>query len=82
MRSSTIGAALVAVGATVAVVSLAAPASADPSGGPCGLPPNPFCALIPVLPDLDHDVDLTKDPNALVDGAGTAPMPDNTGAGN
>jgi hypothetical protein len=82
MRSSTIGAVLVAAGAAVAAVSLAAPASADPSGGPCGFLPNPLCAMIPVLPNLDHDVDLTKDPNALVDGAATAPVPDNTGTAN
>jgi hypothetical protein len=82
MRSSTIGAVLVAAGAAVAAVSAVAPASADPSGGPCGLFSNPLCAFVPILPNLDHDVDLTKDPNALVDGAGTASVPDNTGPAN
>jgi hypothetical protein len=82
VRTSTIHAVLVAVGLTVAAVSLAAPASADPSGGPCGFLPNPLCAMLPVLPNLDHDVDLTKDPNALVDSTGTAPAPNNDGAAN
>ena len=82
MRSSTIETVLVAVAVTVAAVSLAAPASADPSGGPCGFLPNPLCAMIPMLPNLDHDVDLTKDPNALVEGTGSAPAPDTDRAAN
>lgn len=79
MRSSTIGAVLVAA---VAAVTAAAPVSADQSGGPCGLFSNPLCALVPVLPNLDHDVDLTKDPNGLTDDSGAAPAPDNTGPAN
>ncbi|HME75610.1 MAG TPA: fibronectin-binding protein [Mycobacterium sp.] len=65
IRKTTIA----AVGAVAAAIYLAAPASADPNVSPCGLAFVPFCALIPVLPDLDHDVDLTKDPGA-VSGAG------------
>jgi hypothetical protein len=57
---------LAAVGTTVAVVGtlhFAPAAAADPGNDPCGW--NPICSLFPVLPNLDHDVDLTKDPHAL-----------------
>jgi hypothetical protein len=61
IRKTTIA----AVGAVAAAMYLAVPAGADPNVSPCGLAFAPFCALIPALPDLDHDVDLTKDPGAL-----------------
>jgi hypothetical protein len=31
-----------------------------------------LCSMVPALPNLDHDVDLTQDPHAL-DGAATLP---------
>ena len=30
---------------------------------PCGATPIPICAFVPVLPGLDHDVDLTTGPD-------------------
>ena len=62
-------------------LAAAAPASADP-GNPCGLLASPLCALVPIQPNLDHDVDLTKDPNGLTDDATTAPVPGDTGTTN
>ena len=37
---------------------LAAPVSASPDN-PCELTFIPVCAFVPVLPSLDHDIDLT-----------------------
>jgi len=62
--------AIVAAGALAAATYLASPAEADPNGGPCGLAFVPICSLIPALPNLDHDVDLTTDPNGLTGGGG------------
>jgi hypothetical protein len=45
-----------------AAITLAAPASASPDN-PCGATLIPICAFVPVLPGLDHDVDLTTDPD-------------------
>jgi hypothetical protein len=49
-----------------AAMTLAAPASASPDNL-CGATLIPICAFVPVLPGLDHDVDLTTgpDPDAL-----------------
>ena len=44
-----------------AAVTLAAPASASPDN-PCGATLIPICAFVPMLPGLDHDVDLTTSP--------------------
>jgi hypothetical protein len=55
---------LPAVGAAAATAMLtstltvAAPALASPES-PCAATPIPICAFLPVLPSLDHDVDLT-----------------------
>jgi hypothetical protein len=54
--------------AAAAVICLAAPASADPGDDSCSGVARLVCAFIPTLPNLDHDIDLTKDPGAL-DGA-------------
>lgn len=51
--------------AVASAIGLAVPAGADPSPSPCGLFSNPICALVPLFPDLDHDVDLTTNPTAL-----------------
>jgi hypothetical protein len=56
-----------AVAALGAAVFLAAPASAEPGDNPCELAITFLCRMVPVAPDLDHDVDLTQqqvDPNA------------------
>lgn len=39
---------------------LSAPAAADNSGGPCTLRVSFLCHLVPMAPDLDYDLDLTK----------------------
>jgi hypothetical protein len=44
-----------------AAMTLAAPASASPDNL-CGATLIPICAFAPVLPGLDHDVDLTTGP--------------------
>jgi hypothetical protein len=49
-----------------AATTLAAPVSASPDN-PCRSTAIPVCAFVPVLTDLDHDVDLTTD---------TVPSPD------
>lgn len=60
----------VALSALAAGVLLSAPAAAD-DPGPCTLAVALFCRLVPMAPDLDHDVDLTSqlpvggDPAAL-----------------
>src|SRR5262249_5198354 len=39
---------------------LAVPASADSGNDPCGLAVSFFCRFVPIAPELDGDVDLTK----------------------
>ncbi len=52
--------ALLAGGATIAgALFAAAPAGANPGMPNCGQL-NFVCNLIPTMPDLDHDVDMTK----------------------
>jgi hypothetical protein len=58
-----------AIAAAAVAVSLSGPAAADNSGGPCTLTLSLLCRLVPMAPDLDHDVDLTTqlppaDPNS------------------
>lgn len=50
---------LLAGGLTIAALAFAAPASADPGMPDCGQL-SFVCSLIPTMPDLDHDVDMTK----------------------
>lgn len=47
------------------------PAAAYADHLPCAL--GPLCSVLPVLPELDHDVDLTTDPNGLAGQPGFAP---------
>lgn len=56
---------MIAMAISAAGLALAAPVGADADFNPCGGGVIPICALVPVLPNLDHDVDLTRDPNAL-----------------
>ena len=58
---------LIALGGGLAVgaLALAAPAAADPGMPNCGQL-SFVCNMIPSLPDLDHDVDMTQ---------GQPPMP-------
>lgn len=53
----TLAASLVVTGLSTC---LAAPASAAPADDPCQLATMFFCRLLPIAPDLDGDVDLTK----------------------
>jgi len=59
-------AAMIALGTVTTCLYLAGPAGADPD--PCRGVAIVICRLVPVMPDLDHDVDLTQDPNGLTDG--------------
>jgi hypothetical protein len=61
----------IAVLGTVATgLFLAVPAGADPGFDPCHAMFSPICRMVPIMPDLDHDIDLTQDPNAMTDGQG------------
>jgi hypothetical protein len=55
-------------------IYLAPPAAADTPD--CGRVSLVLCRLVPVLPDLDHDVDLTEDPWALYPKAPASVPPD------
>jgi hypothetical protein len=70
----------VVVAVVVAVTSSRAVALADPVD-PCRSMVIPVCSLVPVLPDLDHDVDLTTNPDPVLpagpdDGRPGPPVPD------
>jgi hypothetical protein len=65
---------VVAAGLIAAALGVAAPASADP-GPSCGLAMAFLCRVLPIAPGLDHDVDLTKDPDALYDQGPAVPPP-------
>jgi hypothetical protein len=49
----------------VAVTSSRAVAQADPDD-PCRSMVIPVCSLVPILPGLDHDVDLTVNPDSAL----------------
>ena len=51
--------ALAVGGAAVAALLAAAPAGANPGMPDCGQL-NFVCNMIPTMPDLDHDVDMTQ----------------------
>ncbi len=46
--------------AAAAALALAAPATADPGMPPCAGLLAAICNMVPTLPELDHDIDLTK----------------------
>ncbi|HXB88402.1 hypothetical protein [Mycobacterium sp.] len=71
-------AAIVTLGAVTSVLYLAIPAAADPD--PCGTLPIFICRMVPIAPDLDHDVDLTQDPSGLTDGRDGQSAADQPGA--
>jgi hypothetical protein len=77
MRTFLIGA-LGIVGTTAALVGTSPTAAAGPNDMPCTFQLALLCSMLPSLPNLDHDVDLTQDPNALngaTDGLGPAAPP-------
>jgi hypothetical protein len=51
---------VVALGIICAQTAQAVPAAADSSDDPCPLALLFICRMVPIAPDLDHDVDLTK----------------------
>jgi hypothetical protein len=71
-------AAIIALGTVTTGLYLAVPAGADPD--PCRGVAIVICRLVPVMPDLDHDVDLTQDPNGLTDGRDGQSAVDQPGA--
>jgi hypothetical protein len=56
----TMQATLVALGVLGAQTALAVPSGADPSDDSCPLAMFFICKMVPVAPDLEGDVDLTK----------------------
>jgi|GEM_PF-1435903 len=71
-------AAIIALGAVTTGLSLAGLAGADPD--PCRGVAFFICRMVPIAPDLDHDVDLTQDPNGLTDGRDGQSAADQPGA--
>jgi hypothetical protein len=68
-RIETLQATVVALGLLAAQTAVAIPAAADPSDDPCPLALFFVCRMVPLAPNLDGDLDLTKqqppaDPNA------------------
>ncbi len=59
---------IVILGGLAAALLAAAPAQADPDN-PCELAVNFLCRMVPIAPDLDHDIDLT------VQSPGASPAP-------
>ena len=57
LKRTVIGAAA----ALAAGILLATPANAEPGDNPCEFAINYFCRFIPIAPDLERDIDLTKD---------------------
>lgn len=49
-----------AITAFAASMLLSPPAQADKNDDPCSLRVTIFCRFLPIVPDLDHDVDLTQ----------------------
>jgi hypothetical protein len=54
---------------------LATPAGADPGFDPCQDSVTFLCRMVPMVPDLDHDVDLTQNPDGLTNGQGVGNQP-------
>jgi hypothetical protein len=74
----TLQAIVVALGILGAQTAYAIPAAADPSDDPCPLAMFFICRMLPVAPDLDHDIDLTKQ---LAPSDPAAPPADSTPVG-
>jgi hypothetical protein len=65
---------VVAIAAIGISLGVAPPAGADTDDDPCQLAVNFLCKLVPMAPDLDHDIDLTQKP-ATVNGQTLPEMP-------
>ena len=68
-------AAIIALGAVTTGLCVAAPAGADPGFDPCHSSVPFLCRMFPMMPDLDHDIDLSQDPDAWTSGHGPASQP-------
>ena len=68
-------AAIIAVGTVATGLYLAVPAGADSGFDPCRGTAVFVCGLVPSMPDLDNDVDLTQDPGALNNGQSPGNQP-------
>ncbi len=68
-------AAIILLGTVTTGLCLAAPAGADPGFDPCRSSVPFVCRMFPMMPDLDHDVDLTQNPDALTGGQGPGNQP-------
>jgi hypothetical protein len=68
-------AAIVLSGVVTTALCLAAPAGADPGFDPCHSSVPLLCRMFPMMPDLDHDIDLSQDPDAWTGGQGPASQP-------
>ena len=68
-------AAIIAVGTVATGLYLAVPTGADPGFDPCRGTAVFVCGLVPSMPDLDNDVDLTQDPGALNNGQSPGNQP-------
>lgn len=66
---------IMALGAVTTGLYFAAPAGADPGSDPCHAAFISLCRIFPAMPDLDHDIDLTQDPDAWTTGQEPASQP-------
>jgi hypothetical protein len=48
-----------------AALGFAAPAGAEPGDNPCQFAATFLCKFVPMVPDLDHDIDLTQQPGTV-----------------
>lgn len=69
---------LAACAAATVSLWLAAPAVADDEMPACSL--GPLCNMLPIAPQLDHDIDLTKDQPPMLN-ADSVPPADPCAAG-
>ncbi len=74
-------AATIVSAAVATALCVAAPASADPGFDPCRASVPLLCRIFPVMPDLDHDIDLSQDPDAWTSGQGPTNQPGGTQPG-
>ncbi len=70
-------AAIIALGTATTGLYLAVPAGADPGDDPCRSLFIPICRFLPIVPDLDHDIDLTEMPGGANAGPDGQSAPDN-----
>lgn len=65
-KKAVIAFAVAGLAALCLPASAAADAGSDPSDSdPCKRSMIMICSLVPVMPGLDHDIDLTTDPDGL-----------------